>query len=212
MNNYFRAMFRVIEARCGTIDKLVGNSIMALFGASTSSVDDAGRAVACAVDMQLAMDEVNANHLANGLPEITMGIGIATGDVIAGTIGSERRMSYSVIGNAVNLATRLESIAMGGQILISEWTLDSIEVQVRIDGALKVKVKGVDDPVSIFDVGGIGRPYDRYLPENRIVRVPIEELVRLLFRRIGERRLGIGPFLTSCWLVPRKSNQANVVS
>ncbi len=171
LNSYFGVMVGVIENYCGTVDKFVGDSIMALFGAPTAGTDDSARAVACAIDMQLAMSTVNAANRANGLPEIATGIGIDTGSVIAGTIGSERRMSYSVIGNAVNRAARLEATAMGGQILASQETLDRIDAPVRIDGALKVKVKGVDDPVSIFDIGGIGGSYDCYLPEDRVERV-----------------------------------------
>lgn len=171
LNHYFGAMVAVIEAQCGTVDKFIGDAIMALFGAPVAGENDAARALACAIEMQLAMSEVNADNRANGLPEIAMGIGVDTGNVIAGTIGSERRMNYSVIGNAVNLASRLESTAMGGQILVSQRTLDQVAVPVRIDGALKVKVKGFCDPVSIFDIGGIGGPYDSYLPEDRVERV-----------------------------------------
>lgn len=117
-----------------------------------------------AVEMQLAMEEVNAGNLRAGLPAIEMGIGINTGEVVVGNIGSCRRMKYSVVGSPVNMAARIESFTVGGQVLVSEGTLRAAGPGVRVDGSLRVKVKGVDRPICIYDVGGIGGEFNRFLP------------------------------------------------
>ena len=115
---------------------------MVLFGAPLTQKDDAERAVACAVAMQQAMTSVNEQIRQRSMPTITMGIGINTGEVVAGNIGSVTRMKYSVIGRHVNLAARIESHTVGGQILISENTLAEVGSHVRIDGQSQIRVKG----------------------------------------------------------------------
>ena len=131
---------------------------------------DAARALACAVEMQLAMDEVNKMVAEFGLKEkgiddLGMGIGLNTGEVVVGNIGSEKRMKFSVVGSPVNLTARIESFTLAGQILISGSTLKALSGRVRVDGRLRVKVKGLNHAVSIYEVGGIGEPYNLYMPE-----------------------------------------------
>ena len=115
--------------------------------------------------MQQAMVAFNAENQAQGLPNMGMGIGINTGEVVVGNIGSQKRMKYGIVGSPVNMASRIESFTLGGQILVSRNTLNHLDGLARVDGRLRVKVKGVDGPVSIFDIGGIGEPYNLYLPE-----------------------------------------------
>ena len=122
LNRYLEAMVDVILAYRGTIIEILGDGLLVLFGAPLSRDDDAERAVACALAMQLRMDESNAPNRRAGLPDVEMGIGIHTGEVVVGNIGSQQRTKYGVVGSAVNLTGRLESYTTGGQILISPTT------------------------------------------------------------------------------------------
>lgn len=122
LNRYLATMVKIIKQYGGTIDEFIGDAIFVLFGAPIWQEDDAQRAVACAVAMQLAMAEVNDQNGQEDLPEVEMGIGIHTGQVVLGNIGSPERMKYGVVGRHVNLASRIQSYTTGGQILISETT------------------------------------------------------------------------------------------
>ena len=166
LNRYLGSMIDIINKHNGMIDAFIGDAILVVFGVPLSKENDAERAVACAVEMQLAMESVNRENESHGLPAIQMGVGINTGEVIAGNIGSEKRMKYSVIGSPVNLAARIESLTLGGQILISRSTHQEVKDGVRTDGALRVKLKGVTGPVMIYDIGGIAGNYDLHLNES----------------------------------------------
>lgn len=163
LNTYYGKMVDIILKHKGTIDAFIGDAILVLFGAPCSAEDDALRAVACAVEMQLAMKAVNEENQKNGLPELSMGIGINTGPAIVGNIGSSKRMKYSAIGAPVNLASRIQNFTLGGQILISETTLKVVKEAVHINGHLRVKMKGIKLPVTIYDIGGIKEPYNLLL-------------------------------------------------
>src|SRR5215510_11564338 len=119
LNRYLEAMVDIILAYRGTIIEILGDSLLVLFGAPLTHDDDAERAVACAFAMQLRLDDTNAPNRQAGLPEVEMGIGIHTGEVVVGHIGSQQRTKYGVVGSAVNLTGRIESYTTGGQILIS---------------------------------------------------------------------------------------------
>ena len=172
LNVYLSKMVDVIMKYGGTIDEFIGDAILVIFGAPITEgpEKDAARALACAVEMQLAMDEVNKMVAEFGLKEkgiddLGMGIGLNTGEVVVGNIGSEKRMKFSVVGSPVNLTARIESFTLAGQILISGSTLKALSGRVRVDGRLRVKVKGLNHAVSIYEVGGIGEPYNLYMPE-----------------------------------------------
>lgn len=153
LNRFMGAVIDVILKCGGTVDQIVGDGLLAIFGAPATMEDAAARAVRCAVEMQHSLKEVNALNARDGLPALEMGIGISTGEVVVGNIGSSKRMKYSVIGTPVNLASRIESLALGGQILISEATRAEIGDLFAIVGSLRVKIKGIAGSVSIFDVG-----------------------------------------------------------
>jgi adenylate cyclase len=106
----------------GTIQELMGDGLLVFFGTPHWQEDDAQRAVACAVAMQAAMATVNETIGREGLPHVEMGIGIHTGEVVVGNIGSYKRTKYGAVGNHVNLAFQIESYTIGGQVLISEAT------------------------------------------------------------------------------------------
>jgi adenylate cyclase len=152
LNEYFTLMTDLIFENGGTLDKYLGDGIMALFGAPLAKPDDALRAVKTGVEMHQALARLNASWEARGLRSWTMGLGINTGPVTAGNIGSARRMDYTVIGDAVNLSSRLCANAAGGQILLSDSTfqlLDGTYPARRLD---PIQVKGKETPVEIYQI------------------------------------------------------------
>jgi class 3 adenylate cyclase len=164
INNYLAAMTEVILAHRGTIDEFIGDAILAIFGAPTHADDDADRAVACALEMQRAIAAVNAGNRRDGLAEVAMGIGLNTGEVVVGSIGSEKRAKYGVVGAHVNLASRIQSYTAGGEVFVSESTRRAVAAPLRIDGEQRVHPKGVSEPITVYAVGGIGGAYAVELP------------------------------------------------
>ena len=156
INNYLEAMTEVIVAHQGTIDEFIGDAILVIFGAPMTRDDDAKRAVTCAVAMQLAMAQVNEKNERHGLPAVEMGIGVNTGEVVVGNIGSHKRAKYGVVGTPVNVTSRIESFTFGGQVLMSESTRDEVGDAVAIDGMIEASVKGVAEPIAIYEVAGVG--------------------------------------------------------
>ena len=159
VNNFLSEMTPVIISRGGTIDEFIGDAILALFGAPRATEGHAEKAVACALEMQQAMQAVNDLNRQSGMPDLTMGIGINTGEVIVGNIGSEQRAKYGVVGHNVNFAARVESYTDGGQILVSDRTLEVCADLLETRGEMTVRPKGFDEDVRIHDICGIGGPY-----------------------------------------------------
>ncbi|MDZ8055927.1 MAG: CHASE2 domain-containing protein [Aulosira sp. ZfuVER01] len=179
LNVYLGAMADVINQYNGTINEFIGDGIFVMFGAPVSREDDSQRAIACAIAMQLAMKPVNEHNQQMDLPILEMGIGIHTGEVVAGNVGSQKRAKYSVVGSHVNLTSRIESYTVGGQILISEETLKDANIDLRIDGELRVEPKGIKAPITIYDIGGIGGKYNLYLPKSDENMVKLTEEISL---------------------------------
>jgi len=148
-------MSEIIFRHQGTIDKFMGDSIMVLFGAPVSREDDVKRALACAVEMQMTMNTLNLAHKDQGMPELFMSIGINTGTVLAGTLGSERYSEYTVIGDEVNLASRIEAFSLRGQVLISQSTFERCKDFVETNAPMEIHVKGKPQPVSLREVVSI---------------------------------------------------------
>ncbi len=164
INAYLETMTDVVQQYQGTINEFIGDGLMVMFGTPIQAEDDAQRAVACGIAMQLAMLEVNQRHFEMGLPPLEMGIGINTGEVLAGNIGSAKRAKYTIIGSPVNLASRIESYTVGGQVLISAATYQAVGKAVRLDNQIDVHLKGMREPTVIYQVGGIGHPFNLTLP------------------------------------------------
>ncbi len=154
LNEYFEIMVEVAFKHEGTIDKFVGDEIMVLWGAPVTHEDDPGRAVSAGLDMQTALVEFNRTRQDEGLPSIEIGIGINTGPLVAGYIGSTRTMSYSVIGDTVNTAARLCSSAKSEQVLISEFTYECVKHDFDFLQHDAVKVKGKSKPVTNYQALG----------------------------------------------------------
>ena len=172
LNRYFARMTDIIVRHGGTIDKLMGDSIMVLFGAPHTEVDDVQRAIACSVEMQRAMSEFNQQNLSMGLPEMYMGIGINTGEVVAGAVGSIHHRAYTVIGDEVNLTSRIEAQSLRGQVLISENTYRLAKSFVLVGEPNKVQVKGKKEPVRLYDLMGTTRPRAMTVPRREIRKSP----------------------------------------
>jgi adenylate cyclase len=155
LNGYFEVMTRVLLGFGATIDEFIGDAIFAVFGAPQAMPDHAERGIACAIAMQNAMVEVNEVLSARNLPPLEMGIGLNTGEVVVGNVGSERRTKFGVVGRSVNLASRVESYTIGGQILAADSTVSATGGLVRTRGSRTVEPKGIKEPVLIHDVVGI---------------------------------------------------------
>jgi adenylate cyclase len=154
LNDYFAKMVDIIFEHDGTLDKFIGDAIMAVFGAPFVSPNDADNAVEAAIEMLVRLRDFNVELVASGRQEIDIGVGIDTGPVVAGTIGSPKRMDYTVIGDHVNLASRIEAANKyyGTQILISEHTLERLHQPVRTRELDHVRVLGRARPVTIYEV------------------------------------------------------------
>jgi adenylate cyclase len=152
LNRYFSAMTDIIFAHGGTLDKYLGDGLMALFGAPTTTPEDASNALNAAVAMQRRLLGINLELRDEGLAEIGVGIGLHTGEVTVGYIGSERRSEYTAIGDSVNTASRLESNAKGGEILISDATAKAARSRYKLHPREPITVKNRQQPVILWEV------------------------------------------------------------
>lgn len=156
LNRCFGNMSEIIVRHYGTIDKFMGDSIMVIFfGNPAVPGEDVRRALRCAIDMQIGMDWLNRRHKQTNMPELYMGIGINTGTVMAGILGSEVYSAYTVIGEDVNLASRIEAFSLRGQILISDGTFKFCGDFANTGEPMEVYVKGRSNRVRLREVLGI---------------------------------------------------------
>jgi adenylate cyclase len=152
LNRYFSAMTDIIFAHGGTLDKYLGDGLMALFGAPTTTPEDASNALNAAVAMQRRLLGINQELREVGLAEVGVGIGLLTGEVTVGYIGSERRSEYTAIGDSVNTASRLESNAKGGEILVSDATAKAARSRYKLHPREPITVKNREQPVILWEV------------------------------------------------------------
>ena len=171
LNRCLVTMIEVVFAHEGTIDKFMGDSIMAHFSETPSGKDPAQRAVACGLELQLAMDALNAQHRDAALPELYLGIGINTGPVLVGTLGSERYQAHTVIGQEVNLAARIEAFSLRGQVLLSESTFARCNGFTKTAEPFSVHVKGKAEPIVVRELLEIPR-LGKAVPRREIRKSP----------------------------------------
>jgi adenylate cyclase len=153
LQRYFDRMVRAVHRHEGTVDKFIGDGMMVLFGAPRKSADPCGDAVKCALDMMEELDELNAEFQSEGLPTLTIGIGINYGTVTVGNIGSSERHNYSAIGDSVNVAARLEGLTkeLGRKIVITEAVVSRIGKGFQFDPLGSHRVKG-HSPVNVWGI------------------------------------------------------------
>ncbi|MBW2997505.1 GAF domain-containing protein [Candidatus Woesearchaeota archaeon] len=157
LNEHFETMSKIILKQRGTLDKFVGDEIMAVFGAPVYTETHALKAIKTALDMQKAQKELSKKFKKKFGIEVEMGVGINTGDMVVGNIGSRQRMDYTVIGDSVNIASRLCSAAEANQILITESTYAEIKRSVKVKELEKITVKGKSRPLQVYNVTGLAK-------------------------------------------------------
>ena len=194
LNHYLAAMTDIIQKYHGTIIEFMGDGIMAIFGAPVYSEKHAENAVAAALEMQAAMEEINAWNYERKLPYLEIGAGIDSGEVIVGNIGSEKRMKYGVVGKHVNMCGRIESYTVGGQILISPEVRKRIHTGLRIGRELTVLPKGADDEIVLSHVTGIGAPYNIYITVKSDTLKSLKSPVPVCFFRLDEKHTMEKPY------------------
>ena len=207
LNGYLARMTDIVIAHGGTINEFIGDAVFAVFGAPLAHADHAERAAAAALAMQGAMDEINRDHVARGLPPFEMGIGLNTGEAVVGNIGSEQRAKYAVVGSAVNVAARVEGATVGGQVFITAETYEAIRALAETAPPIAVDLKGLSEPLLLYELRGIGGRFAQRLSDvgsddSRLVDVTLplvcsvidgkvvrEDQLHGVVRRLGPRHL-----------------------
>jgi adenylate cyclase len=173
LNAHFEVLAGLVARHDGYVVDFLGDGLFAVFGAPKALEDHAGRAVACAIEMQLAREAQNRAFFTKGWPPLEMGIGINTGLAVVGNMGSDLRTKYGVAGHLVNLAARIESFTVGGQVLVADATREALAERLGADGPLEAEAKGVDVPVRMWMVRRLDGPRALELPS------PVSDLVVL---------------------------------
>jgi len=190
LNRYLGRMSKVILDYNGTIDDFIGDAVLVVFGVPEKRDDDPSRAVACALAMQNALAELNEETAGEGYPPLEMGIGLNTGSVIVGNIGSEVRLKYGIVGTTMNMAARIESNTTGGQVLIGKDTYDLVKDVVTADSPQTVMMKGFKIPLIMYPVTAIGPPYDIALMRQGGDRAGVEISLPFHFWKVEGKRIG----------------------
>ena len=190
LNRCFARMSEIIFRHSGNIDKFMGDAILVIFeSGALPGQDGVRRALSCAVDMQNSMEELNREHKREGLPDMYFGIGINTGNVMSALLGSDLYSEYTVIGDEVNLASRIESFSLRGQVLISESTWQRCEGFVKTGEPMDVYVKGKNKPVVLREVLAIPT-LGKEVPRQEVRRSPrVEVKLPFTYRNVVNRAL-----------------------
>lgn len=163
LNVFFSEMFNAITKYQGMVLEYLGDAILAVFGAPLTAESQTADAIAAAITMQNRMGDVNAYNRSHNYPQLEMGIGIHRGEMFIGNIGSQKMMRYNVIGHAVNECSRIESYTVSGQILASHDTLQHVDCPLETHNHRNIITKGIQQPLQICEVTGIGGSYDCHL-------------------------------------------------
>lgn len=178
LNEYFGVMVKIINSHGGVVDKFIGDAIMAVWGAPKSSDRDAHQAVRACLEMRRALEHLNESRIERGQPPINIGMGLHAGQAISGTIGSDERMEYTVIGNTVNTASRIEAStkAFGADLLVSDTVIAKVGEDFKMELAGAAEVKGRSEALKMFKVRGyraengeyvdVTTPYSDYEAES----------------------------------------------
>jgi len=183
LNNHFELLVGLITSHRGFVVDFLGDAVFAVFGAPASDATHAEQAVACAIEMQRARTTRNQENRGRGWPPLEMGIGIATGAAVVGNMGALRRIKYGVVSSIVNLAARIETFTVGGQILIADSTRQVLGHQLVVDGPFEAEGKGMEFAMRIWEVLALRGEKMLVLPspvrDLAELSVPLEASVRL---------------------------------
>jgi adenylate cyclase len=189
LNHYLSAMVEPIQRNGGTIDEIIGDAILVLFGAPLAMEDAAERAVLCALQMQKAMGGVNEHNLQRDWPEIEMGIALHTGEVVVGNIGSTKRSKYGVVGRTVNLTARIESFTVGGQVLVSPALIRAANRSLILGDEIEVHAKGMRQAIKCRELLGHEGYMDLALEEEETTFTTLAEPLPIHYVRLTEKHL-----------------------
>jgi adenylate cyclase len=183
LNGYLETMVEIVMNHHGTIVDIIGDAVFAVFGAPVDDPENIYEAVRCAVVMQLGMGGVNQKSGAD-FPDVEIGIGVHQGEVVVGNIGSSAWMKYGAVGSHVNLTARIESYTVGGQVMVSDAVADALGERLVLGDHLSVSPKGVESPVTLHDLLGLGDVPGAVLEEagsvcEALAHEPTVELVLL---------------------------------
>ena len=200
LNNFLTLMTAEINKNNGLIIELLGDGILAVFGAPMKNENHAADAVAAAICMQNAIEKANEWNRVHGAAEFSMGIGICTGKMFVGNIGSEQRKKYCVMGSNVNLCGRIESYTTGGDILISPETRAMIHTPMLIDKELEILPKGVDRAITVSRVRALGELSESFCGEFdfKVPEKPIEAAFRTMNGKHVSTESESGRFTALC--------------
>ncbi|MDO5154665.1 MAG: adenylate/guanylate cyclase domain-containing protein [Eubacteriales bacterium] len=188
LNHFFSNMMEVIQQYHGTVIELLGDAILAVFGAPKHSDMQVENAIRAAILMQNQMKEVNAFCAKEGYPLLEMGIGLHGGEVFVGNVGAEHMMRYNVIGQDVNLCSRIESYSIGGQVLASRELVEKAKESVRIKSKIDITVKGVQKPIPICEIIGIGEEQECALEyEKEDVLLTLHQKISVMLYPIEDK-------------------------
>ena len=190
LNVYLGAMTDVVDDYGGAIDEFIGDAVLVIFGAPIARPDHAERAVACAIDMQRRMDEVNAELVSRELPETRMTVAVNTGEVVVGNIGSAKRAKYGVVGTPVNMTSRIQTLAAPGEVLISDATLQAVGETVEVAETREASLKGYTEPIPVHSVASIGPPYSLEVPRDVTTPHPLTQPFDVTFTVLDGKQLG----------------------
>ncbi|MCI5640314.1 MAG: adenylate/guanylate cyclase domain-containing protein [Lachnospiraceae bacterium] len=178
LNCFFEHMLQCIAKYHGVVIEFLGDAILAVYGASPESVHQIEEGIAAGIEMQNAMRTVNEYSASLGYPSLEMGIGIHSGEVFIGNVGSEKMMRYNVIGQVVNECSRIEGVSVGGQVMVSANMVEKAQASVMTQGKITIQVKGISKPLEVCMVTGVKAPYDSYLEKQEDTCILPEQLAK----------------------------------
>jgi adenylate cyclase len=212
LNQYLERMSKIIQKYDGMIDEIIGDALLVVFGAPKNHGDDPERAIACGIEMQNDLTRLNIEIGKQGYPSLEMGIGINTGKVIVGNIGSEVRMKYGIVGTAVNTAARIESNSIGGQVLIGESTYKIVENKIQAEIPHNVMMKGMKQPLVFYPVNSIQAGYDVTLDLPVIKSGSLELNLPFQCWRIIDKKIDAIPMMGETISINHSEIQAQISS
>jgi adenylate cyclase len=184
LNDHFELLVGIIIRHGGFVVDFLGDAVFAVFGAPQTYADHAQRAVACAIEMQRLRAARSLEHRARGWPPMEMGVGIDTGAAVVGNMGSLRRIKYGVVGHVVNVAARIETFTVGGQVLVSDATRAALGERLVADGPLEATGKGVGATMRVWEVLALRGEKMQVLPsavqDLTVLPSPLEAGIRLI--------------------------------